>query len=247
MIMANGNSVAKEMAALQQKMDELRAHPQNESAARPNASGKLKISKRRIPHCAGTRKAPKTQHRIGRDNIAPGINLTTLPGSMYSAMARALAIAGSLGQHDTLFNAFLRKPSKTAALTLVKKIGLSRDEMEMFVRANQAFREHCDDRTRRIKKALATGSAAAKAKAAGVLKNPKICRSGCWIGDLDEGVSIWSGARTLEQVRKGRNLQSLNKAGLMFDTMSIGGTQTCFLYKQKWHRPFLQAVALATA
>ena len=30
----------------------------------------------------------------------------------------------------------------------------------------------------------------------------------------------------------------------MFDTLVIEGTQRLFLYKQKWHRAFLQAVAL---
>ena len=189
--------------------------------------------------------SPKTQHRIGRVTIAPGIALTTMPGSMYSAMAQALATAGSLDRHDAFFNAFLRKPNVAAALDLLKKIGMSRDELDLLVRANQQFREHCDDRTRQMKKALATGTAKAKAKAHGILKNPKICDAhGRWIGNLDEGVSILSGARTLKQVRKGKNLRILNKAKLMFDNLEIEGIQLCLLYKQKWHREFLRAVAL---
>ena len=94
---------------------------------------------------------------------------------------------------------------------------------------------------------LATDSVLTKAKAARILKNPKICHSGRWIGDIDEGVSILSDARIHKQVRIGKNLRILNKAGLMFDTLAVAGTPFCFLYKQKWHRQFLQAVALANS
>jgi hypothetical protein len=177
---------------------------------------------------------------MGRVNIAPGISLTSVPNSMYSTMAKVLARAGCLDRHDALFNAFLRNQTADAARNLLMTIGMSRADLDMSVRASLEYRKHCDDRTRQIKNAAAKGSI----KARGILKNPKISRGGKWIGDLDEGVSILSGARTLKQVRHGKNLRTLNKAGLMFDTLAVGGTQMCFLYKQKWHREFLRAVAL---
>ena len=241
MTLVKSNTVAAELVALQLKMAALQARMQSEGEARTKAPVPSENSKPATPRAC---KAPKEQHRIGRVNIAPGITLTTLPGSMYSTMAKALASAGRLEEHDMLFNAFLRKPTADAALHLLQTIGMSREELGMFVRASEEFRAHCDDQTRRIKRILATGNTAAKAKAAGILKNSKICHSGRWIGDIDEGVSILSGARTLRQVRRGKNLRILNRAKLMFDTLAVAGTPFCFLYKQKWHRQFLQAVAL---
>lgn len=232
------------MAALQEKMATLqeRLQTEDERAKPPVAAERVS---RTAKHAARGCMAAKTQRRMGRVNIAPGINLTTVPGSMYSAMAMAAARLGALDRHDALFNTFLRNPTAAAARHLLNAIGAPRSEFDMLVRANQEYRDHCDHRTRQMKKALATGTAKTKAKAHGILKNSKICDGrGRWIGDLDEGVSILSGARTLKQVRKGKNLRILNKAGLMFDTLEVGGNQMCFLYKQKWHRAFLRAVAL---
>ncbi len=239
MNMGNPDGLAAEMAVLQEKMAGLQARMQDaRGGPKAHAGGDhlLRVAKRRTRG----RVAPKAQRRIGRVNIAPGITLTTVPNSMYSTMAKAAAKLGALERHDPLFNTFLRNPTAEAAKHLVNTIGAPRAELDMFVRASVEFREHCDERTRQIKNAAAKGSA----KARGILKNPKICKGGRWIGDIDEGVSILSGARTLKQVRNGKNLRILNKAGLMFDTLAVGGNQMCFLYKQKWHRAFLRAVAL---
>ena len=183
MIMGDQDGLAAEIAALQEKMAALQTRMQAEGACpmRPSEAERARrIAKR--PVRGG--KEPKTQHRIGRVTIAPGITLTTLPNSMYSTMAKAMARAGCLERHDDFFNAFLRKPTATSALNLLRDICISRTELNMFVRASQEFLEHCDDRTRQLKNALATGSASAKAKARRVLKNPKICDGhGHWIGD----------------------------------------------------------------
>ena len=244
MIMGNPDGLAAEMAVLQEKMATLQERLQTEDGG-PKPPVPAERASRIAKHAIRAHARPKTQRRMGRVNIAPGINLTTMPGSMYSAMAKAAASLGALDRHDALFNTFLRNQNAASAKHLLNAIGAPRAEMDMYVRANDEFRDHCDDRTRQVKKMLATGSAKAKSKARGILNNPKICDGrGRWIGDLDEGVSILSGARTLKQVRKGKNLRILNKAALMFDTLAVGGNQLCFLYKQKWHRAFLRAVAL---
>ena len=198
------------------------------------------MSKKKIKSAADIRR----QHRIAHVAIASGVSVTTMPGSMYATILKVLAALGSLDRHDHLFKTFLQHRTVAAAHQLFQKIGVARTEMEEYVRADGEFQAHCDKRTQEYKKLAARGSR----KYQHILKNPKICdKRGRWVGDLQEGINILSGGRTLLQVRKGKNLRILNKAGLMFDTMSIGEEQFCFLYHQKLHRAFLKAKALLDA
>ena len=181
------------------------------------------------------------QHRIGLVTIAPGITVTTIPGSMYATILKVLGSLGHLDRHDYLFTTFLRTGTLAAAHQLLQQIGVSRTEMEEYVRADEEFFEHCAKRTQEYRKLAARGNK----KYQRILKNTKICdKRGRWIGDMNEGVSILSGARTLAQVKKGKNLRILHKAHLMFDTMVVGTEQFCFLYPQKFHRAFLKATSL---
>ena len=86
---------------------------------------------------ARTNRMPKTRRRMQRVNIAPGISLTTVPGSMYSTLAKALATVGCLDRHDSLFNAFVRNSNADSARRLLDTIGTSRTELDTLVRASQ--------------------------------------------------------------------------------------------------------------
>ena len=184
----------------------------------------------------------KKQNRMPREQIAPRIWLTTQSGSMYTTLCKALARIGRLEQHDELFRTFQRKQTEFAAHRLLQQIGVARDELEAAVRSDHDFLVHCAKRTQLLQFRAVRG----EKRAQQILRDPAICDArGRWIGDLAEGLNILSGGRSLRQVRRGKNLRILNRAGLMFDRVSVGEGEFCFLYKQKWHSAFKRAVALA--
>ena len=184
------------------------------------------------------------QHRLPRETIVRGISTTTRAGSLYSTTIKALARLGHLDLQDSLFEKFRRERTATSAHRLLQQISVPRDEMEAAVRADEKFQEHSKNRTVQYKTLAAKGNK----KYQGILKNRKICDGkGRWHGDFDEMVFILSGARDIQQVKRGKNIQILNKAGLMFDTFMVGEEQYCVLYAQKWHRQFKRAVALVNS
>ena len=190
------------------------------------------------------RRRQRFQRRSSRVTIAPGIALTTRPGSLYATMGKVLANLGHLEKHDELFKEFLKDPTAGAAHRLFGQIAVSRKDLEHYVRADEEYQIHCKKRTSSY--ALKANAGSKKFKQ--LLKNPKIFDAGGnWIGNLDEGISILSGARNLSGVRHGKNLKILNKAGLMFDALMIGQEQFCFLYSQKWFPAFRKAKTLTKA
>lgn len=190
-------------------------------------------------------KTPAAEKREYRQHnriaIAPGFSVTTMPGSLYCTMLKVLAALGHLARHDHLFKTFTKDATVAAAHALFQEIAVARSEMEDYVRADNEFQAHCEKRTQEYRKLAARGNK----KYQRILKNPNICdKRGRWIGDLQEGINILSGGRTLVQVRKGKNLRILHRAGLMFDTLPVGSQFFCVLYPQKHHRAFLKAVSL---
>lgn len=193
---------------------------------------------------AKSSKKSRRMIRIARVPIAPGISLTTYPGSLYSALCKVLARLGHLEQQDELFRNFQARLDHFAAHRLLQQIGVARPELEAGVRADEEYLAHCNKRTRMYRQ----HAAKRLPKYSRILRDPAICDAkGRWIGDINEALNILSGARTLKQVRRGKNLRILNRAGLMFDRMSIGNDEFAFLYKQKWHRVFKRAITLAFA
>jgi hypothetical protein len=62
---------------------------------------------------------------------------------------------------------------------------------------------------------------------------------------MDEVISILSGARTLEQLQRGKNQGILRRPKLMFDVAYRGEDQVLYLYPRRFHRVFVRARALA--
>jgi hypothetical protein len=187
------------------------------------------------------RRRTRAVNRKARVTIAPGVKLTTNPGTMYSSICRCLAEMGKLRTHEQLFNAFEKEPTPSSALAVLQQIGVKRTEVEEAVRHDPEFRAHCVARTMRYQKAAAAGNK----RYFELLSNRAICdEKGNWHGNFDEAISTLYGARTLTQVHRGKNVRILDKAGLMFDTFLVGDQQLCFLYQQKWYRVFKRAMAL---
>jgi hypothetical protein len=187
-------------------------------------------------------KRTRVNYRPGRVTIARGINLTTLPGSLYSTALKVYAARGHLDQHDALFASFEKKQTPESALALLKKIGVAREELDPLIRVDEEFQRHCDEETEWYQHRAAAGDGKAKS----ILTDRKIFNErGRWVGDIDEAVRILRGARTLKQVRRGRNQRILNRARMMFDALEVGGMELGFLFRQRQHRVFRQAVRLA--
>ena len=182
---------------------------------------------------------PRIHRRIARVTIAAGFAVTTIRGSLYATMLKVLAKLGQLHRHDHMFKKFMRSPSLASARQLFTEIAVLRDELERYVRADREFGEHCQRRTIQYKNHAARGNK----KYQRILKNRKIFDpKGQWVGDIDEAISILTGARTEKQAGKGKNVQILRKAGLLFDTFTLGGKQICVLYPRKHHRAFAKAM-----
>jgi hypothetical protein len=77
-----------------------------------------------------------------------------------------------------------------------------------------------------------------------ILKNPKICSGGRWIGDLSEALNILSGGRSICEVQRGKNLEILRRAKLMFDIVRLKNEERAVLHQQKHHAVFKRACAL---
>lgn len=207
----------------------------------PQTNAKKSEGSKKLASGQNPSTAKREYRHTDRITIAPGVSVTTMRGSMYATMLKVLAALGHLDRHDHLFKTFSKAATVAAAHELFQEIAVARSEMEEYVRADEEFQAHCEKRTIDYKKLAAHGSK----KHLGILKNPNICdKRGRWIGNLQEGITTLSGARTLVQVRKGKNLRILHRAGLMFDTLPVGSQFFCVLYPQKYHRAFLKAVSL---
>ena len=104
-----------------------------------------------------------------------------------------------------------------AALVLLKEIGVTRTELDPFVRVNEEFQRHCDLQTERYRRRAAAGDA----RAMNILKDRSICdERGRWIRrHLSEAVSILRSARTLRaKSAAAATKRILNCKRLMFDT-----------------------------
>ncbi len=194
--------------------------------------------------------APTVQHRSRKINrqprveIAPGIKLTTLPGTMYATTCKILAERGQLAEHDTLFAEFLKAPDKENAVMFLQLIGVTRALLEHRLNNDDEYRAHREKRSQMYQQLAAAGDPRYQK----LMNNLRIVDTdGNWRGNVDEAISTLYGARKLTRVHRSKNLQILNKAGLMFDSFTIGSAQYCFLYKQKWHRVFRKAAALAAS
>ena len=256
MIMRTDESVNARIAKLQKELGDLqqqvaggktlsvsrlpaRGRPPKEKGAEIPAAETSKLSK---TGKSKRRRHSRTRNRAARVEIAPGIALTANPGTLYATICAVLARLGNLAHHDVLFTAFTKDETASGAHKLLQHIGIARTELQERLYSDEFFNLHCQKRSERYKAAAAAGSKRHQR----LLKDPHIFDSdGNWRGNLSEAIATLYGARTLGQVRRGKNLQILNKAGLMFDSLMIGTEQFCFLYKQKWHSEFKKALTLA--
>jgi hypothetical protein len=223
-------SIEKEVKQLQQRLNALHRRLSEARAKREEPA--VKFHESSVPR--------RVQRRIGRIILAPGFAPTTQVGSIYSTILKVLSENGHLDRHDQYFGSFCKRRTTAGARQLLHRIGTSRSQLEQSVRSNEEFKIHCAKQTVRLNERARAGDA----KANQILQNPKICRAGKWVGDLNEAVGVLLVARTIDGVRRGKNVQTLNKAKLMFDAPIIGGEQYCFLYPQKWHAAFNHALAL---
>lgn len=241
MLMVKNDPLQARMAELQREMDALKT--QIESPVPPAAPARTPPMRKANATAQSRTNRSTKQHRLGRVTIAPGIMLTTLVGSLYTTICKVLASLGHLSEHDGLFAEFMRRRTADAAKKLIAAISVSRADLEQYVRADEEFHEHCERRTLAYKNKAAVGSVRHQR----ILQNPSICHGGNWSGDISEAISILSGARKPAQVRRGKNVQILNQASLMFDTTMVGGVQVCVLYKRKWHHAYTKAAELVKA
>lgn len=245
MLMPNKSLLKSQVDALQAEIQDLRKHIDAKAVLR-GITGGFKTSPRKsceeaMEKAQQEKNQHLNQHRLARVSIARGVALTTQPGSVYSTIAKVLGQLGRLDRQDSLFEQFKREHTSASAHRLLQKISVSREDIEKAARADDEFQEHCENRTIQYKALAAKGNK----KYQRILQDRQICDGkGNWRGDFDEALSILSGARTISQVQRGKNLGILNKAKLMFDTFMIGDEQFCVLYRQKWHRLLKHALAL---
>lgn len=178
----------------------------------------------------------------GRVPLAPRYHASCYPGSLYATLLCVMARAGKLSDHETLFAAFKCARTPVAARQLLDQIGVSRNDLELMVRADERFRRHCEKRTRRLRTRAATGDV----RATSILSNRAICDSRHrWIGDIDEAVSILKGGRAPNQRGVRKNTAILRQIKLLFTTTLRNGNESCYLYPAKFYALFVAARAQA--
>lgn len=218
---------------LKRELDRLQKLP---TPARP----KYKEVKVRMRLRKSAREKKNNRRFTGGPTLNGGIRVSTRSGSIYTTILKILAEHGQLDRHGALFTEFKNDASPKAARKLLEQISVSRSFMQERARTDSEFLEHCEARTREYKYKAAKGIA----KYQRILKNPKICVRGRWVGDFDEALNILSGGRSEYQVKHGKNVRILRRANLMFDIIKIDGQERCVLYLKKWHPTFKRACAM---
>ncbi|MCZ7649515.1 MAG: hypothetical protein M5U26_30365 [Planctomycetota bacterium] len=173
--------------------------------------------------------------------LAPGHTVTTIPGSLYDSIFRALACVGQLALHDSHFREFGRCPSAVAARQLLDAIGVYRRELEIKLTGDDQFKSHRRKRTIFWQNRAAAGIAKAQA----VVSNPAIWGPRGWEGDVDEAISILSGCNKRAQYRASRNLAIARRARLTFAMSYRGQDQVLYLYPIQHRLLFERARRLA--
>lgn len=132
----------QQLQTLQRQISELQSQLRREDKPCPAMARKCRLE--------------RIQHRLGRVCIAPGITLTTQPGSLYATLLKVLAQRGMLARHNQIFKMFLEKRTAEAARNLLRRIGVPRLELDRQVRADEEYQDHCDARTLEYKNKAAT-------------------------------------------------------------------------------------------
>ncbi len=92
-----------------------------------------------------------TSSRVGR-GVRIAVNyLGTLAVSLYSTLLTHLARLGKLDLHQHLFTDLKKNVNPSTARALLKKIGVTRTELDAAIRTDPLFREYCETKTRRLK------------------------------------------------------------------------------------------------
>lgn len=190
---------------------------------------------------ASTAREGRGHQRNGRVVLAPGFVATTIPGSLYSTILLTMAAAGKLDLHDHHFGRFGKSPTLASARKLLDAIGVYIEELEIAVRRNTAYREHCAHRTRMWRDRASKGGAKAK----DVLRNPKIFKKGRWVGDIAEAINILLGAQNPSFYDRGKNVGILRKLKLITAITARNGMPVFYLFPAKYRALFHRARILA--
>ena len=83
---------------------------------------------------ARKKKAQRQYSKAARVVLAPDVSATTLPGSLYSTLLKALAELGHLALHNEYFGKFMRVQSSAAARKLFTQIGVLRSQLDKAIR-----------------------------------------------------------------------------------------------------------------
>lgn len=169
--------------------------------------------------------------------LAPGFVATTVPGSLYSVLLQSAAQLGQLAAQDSFFNEFRANPCRQMAQKVLDTIGVRHGDLDKLVHSNCQYRQHCSKRTMHLKNRAQRGDIKAK----GILENPDKSKNGRWFGNLGDAISVLSGARSVSQLNRGKNVRILKKIGLMFHVDHENGEQRVFLYAKKNHRLYRHA------
>jgi len=184
--------------------------------------------------------------RVNKTILAEGHALSTVKGSLYTAILTAMGKLGSLASYDTHITNY--NDCKLANRhfpfeQFLRLFGVMDWQIEAFVRSNPDFQAHCEKQTARLQERAAHGNA----KARKVLANPKICVDGKWRGDFETAYEVLRQGHCPANTRRRRNLAILNVAGLLFDEIRIRGQRLFFLYPEKYHKEFSEIKALCYA
>lgn len=194
--------------------------------------------------------APAKQHAPKRaDNLTGrGVRLAssyvvgTMTASLYTTLLTHLARLGRLELQAQLFAVFKQNATASSARALLKKIGVTRTELDAAIRADESFAEYCDEKTRRLQARAARGDASAIS----ILNSSKSCdKRGKWRGDIDEAVGILRGRRAPNLRGVHKNVDIIKRARLLFNTGVRGTDEVCFLYDQRYFRLFEKARTLS--
>jgi hypothetical protein len=184
--------------------------------------------------------------RVNKTILAEGYALTTVKGSLYTAILTAMGKLGSLNQYDsqiTCYNDCKRAKLYFHFEQFLRTFGVRDWQIEAFVRSDPDFQAHCEKQTARLQERAAHGDAKAKK----VLANPKICVGDKWRGDFETAYEVLRQGHCPVNTRRRRNLAILNVAGLLFDEIRLRGQRLFFLYPEKYHKEFSEIKAICHA
>lgn len=186
----------------------------------------------------------KEKPRVNKIILADGHALTTVKGSLYTAILTAMGKLGSLSLYDAQISCYNEWRNDMinrhfSFEQFLRLFGVRDWQIEAFVRSDPDFQAHCEKQTTRLQERASRGDAKSKK----VLSNSKICVNGKWRGDFETAYEVLRQGHCPANTKRRRNLAILDVAGLLFDEIRTHDQRLFFLYPEKYYKEFSEIKA----